>query len=158
VASDSAVSQLGVSALPSSSHARSWWWTRSSVQREPVASGAATKKKPFSAFFLSFPHPPPHNPAQNLNEIDVQLAKFKASSNLELWMEPGRYIIAEAGILLARVTQLKEKEGVTYVGIDSGFNSLIRPMLYGSYHVDEKKKKKKPASPFFALFCFLKSN
>jgi diaminopimelate decarboxylase/aspartate kinase len=51
-----------------------------------------------------------------------------------LWMEPGRYLVAEAGVLLARVTQTKEKGEARYVGLDTGMNSLIRPALYGAYH------------------------
>jgi diaminopimelate decarboxylase/aspartate kinase len=53
---------------------------------------------------------------------------------LELWLEPGRYLVAQAGVLLARVVQIKRKGDVTYVGVDAGMNSLIRPALYGSYH------------------------
>ena len=52
----------------------------------------------------------------------------------ELWLEPGRYLVAEAGVLLAKVTQLKSKEEVNYIGLETGMNSLIRPMLYGAYH------------------------
>ncbi len=54
--------------------------------------------------------------------------------HLDLWMEPGRFLVARAGVLLARVTQVKEKGAVTYVGIETGMNSLIRPALYGAYH------------------------
>jgi diaminopimelate decarboxylase/aspartate kinase len=54
--------------------------------------------------------------------------------HLALWMEPGRYLVAEAGVLLARVTQTKEKGSVRYVGLDTGMNSLLRPALYGAYH------------------------
>lgn len=49
-------------------------------------------------------------------------------------MEPGRFLVAEAGVLLARVTQTKSKGPVHYVGLGTGMNSLIRPALYGSYH------------------------
>jgi diaminopimelate decarboxylase/aspartate kinase len=52
----------------------------------------------------------------------------------ELWLEPGRYVVAEAGVLLANVTQTKGKGDVRYVGIATGMNSLIRPALYGAYH------------------------
>ena len=45
---------------------------------------------------------------------------------VELWMEPGRFLVATAGVLLAAVTQTKEKGGVRYVGVDAGFNSLLR--------------------------------
>jgi diaminopimelate decarboxylase/aspartate kinase len=53
---------------------------------------------------------------------------------LEFWMEPGRYVVARAGVLVAVVTQLKEKGGEHYVGIATGMNSLIRPALYGAHH------------------------
>jgi diaminopimelate decarboxylase/aspartate kinase len=51
-----------------------------------------------------------------------------------LWMEPGRYAVAEAGALLARVTQTKTKGTVRYVGLDTGMNSLLRTALYGAHH------------------------
>lgn len=51
-----------------------------------------------------------------------------------LWMEPGRYLVADAGVLLARVTQIKRKPGFTYVGIETGMNSLLRPALYEAWH------------------------
>ncbi|MDX1569895.1 MAG: bifunctional aspartate kinase/diaminopimelate decarboxylase [Xanthomonadales bacterium] len=53
---------------------------------------------------------------------------------VEIWIEPGRYLVAESGVLLLRVTQLKGKGDVRYVGVASGMNSLIRPALYGAYH------------------------
>jgi diaminopimelate decarboxylase/aspartate kinase len=49
-------------------------------------------------------------------------------------MEPGRYLVAEAGVLLAAVTQVKRKDDYVYVGIDTGMNSLIRPALYEAWH------------------------
>lgn len=52
----------------------------------------------------------------------------------EVWMEPGRYLVAEAGILLTRVNTLKSTPLKRYAGVDAGFNTLIRPTLYGSYH------------------------
>ncbi len=51
-----------------------------------------------------------------------------------LWIEPGRYLVAEAGVLLAAVTQVKRKHDYVYVGIDTGMNSLIRPALYEAWH------------------------
>ena len=53
---------------------------------------------------------------------------------LRFWMEPGRYLVARAGVLVSRVTQLKGKGDVRYVGIGTGMNSLIRPALYGAHH------------------------
>lgn len=50
-----------------------------------------------------------------------------------LWFEPGRYIVANAGILLARVVTLKENEGKHFAVVDAAMNDLIRPSLYGAW-------------------------
>jgi len=80
----------------------------------------------------------PERPGQlalDLQALDAALAQVKqANPGVELWLEPGRYIVAEAGVLLARVTQLKGKGEVRYVGVATGMNSLIRPALYGAHH------------------------
>ena len=49
-------------------------------------------------------------------------------------LEPGRYVVAEAGSLLVSVTDIKKTGKHTFVGVNSGFNHLVRPALYGSYH------------------------
>jgi bifunctional diaminopimelate decarboxylase / aspartate kinase len=80
----------------------------------------------------------PERPGQlrlDLQELDAALAQVRQGNpGVELWIEPGRYIVAEAGVLLARVTQLKGKGEVRYVGVATGMNSLIRPALYGAHH------------------------
>ncbi len=77
----------------------------------------------------------PSRPPLNLAELDAALAIVRATyPGLELWLEPGRYLVAAAGVLLARVTQLKGKGAMQYLGVATGMNSLIRPALYGSYH------------------------
>jgi len=71
----------------------------------------------------------------DLAAVDDSLAAFKAEHpGLNLWLEPGRFMVAHAGVLLAQVTQIKKKGEITYVGIDAGMNSLIRPALYGAHH------------------------
>jgi bifunctional diaminopimelate decarboxylase / aspartate kinase len=71
----------------------------------------------------------------DLGELGRVLAEVKtAYPQFELWAEPGRYLVADAGVLLCRVTQLKRKGEVRYVGVDCGMNSLIRPALYEAYH------------------------
>ncbi len=51
----------------------------------------------------------------------------------DLVMEPGRYIVGDAGILLCRVDAIKEAEK-KFIGTDAGMNTLLRPALYGAYH------------------------
>ncbi len=71
----------------------------------------------------------------DLAGFDAALAKFRvAHPGIELWLEPGRFLVAEAGVLLARVTQTKGKGPRRFVGIATGMNSLIRPALYGAWH------------------------
>jgi diaminopimelate decarboxylase/aspartate kinase len=71
----------------------------------------------------------------DLAKLDAALAKVKAAlPGVDLWIEPGRYFVANAGVLLARVTQTKVKSGIRYVGVATGMNSLIRPALYGAHH------------------------
>jgi len=53
---------------------------------------------------------------------------------LQLWFEPGKFLVSESGILLVNANLVKETPAVTFVGVDSGLNHLIRPMMYNSYH------------------------
>lgn len=71
----------------------------------------------------------------DLRSVNESLLRFKeAHPRFELWIEPGRYCVATAGVLLAKVTQLKSKGTHHYVGIDAGMNTLVRPALYGAFH------------------------
>jgi diaminopimelate decarboxylase/aspartate kinase len=67
--------------------------------------------------------------------LDAALAAFHADfPDYTLWLEPGRYVIAEAGVLLAQVTQVKYAHGQRFIGVATGMNSLIRPALYDARH------------------------
>jgi len=76
------------------------------------------------------------------NVYDLGLKLSKAFSNfceqygrkLELWIEPGKYIVSEAGTLLVKTTVVKSTPSITFVGVNSGLNHLIRPMMYEAYH------------------------
>lgn len=84
--------------------------------------------------------------AFDLAKFDELLSAFQdRHPQFQLWIEPGRFLVAQAGVLISKVTQLKGKGDFQYVGIGTGMNSLIRPALYGAYHeivnlsrVDEK--------------------
>jgi diaminopimelate decarboxylase len=54
--------------------------------------------------------------------------------NVEFQIEPGRYVVAECGVLLGTVHAVKQNHRTTYIGTDLGFNVLARPILYDSYH------------------------
>lgn len=77
----------------------------------------------------------PGDPAFDLRRLDETLAEIKETyPQYKLWLEPGRFLVSRAGVLLTRVTQTKGKGEMRYIGVGVGMNSLIRPALYGSYH------------------------
>ncbi len=53
---------------------------------------------------------------------------------LELWFEPGKFLVSESGYLLVRVNVVKQTTATVFAGVDSGQNHLIRPMFYDAYH------------------------
>ena len=94
---------------------------------------------------IGIPYRPEERPV-DLAELGRQASSLMAElvraygRPLELRLEPGRFLVAEAGTLYATVTSVKRNpdssdgKGRTYVGCDSGFNHLIRPCLYDAYH------------------------
>ena len=64
----------------------------------------------------------------------LQKTDDKFGHQLEYWFEPGRFLVAESGVLLVRSNTIKEANGHVFAGTDSGMNQLIRPALYQAYH------------------------
>ena len=65
--------------------------------------------------------------------------RFKAfcaeyGRELELWFEPGKFLVSESGYLLVTVNVIKQTTATVFAGVDSGQNHLIRPMFYDAYH------------------------
>ncbi len=69
-------------------------------------------------------------------EITKRMNDFckKYGRELTMVLEPGRFLVAQSGVLITTVTEIKKNPKRTFVGVDSGFNHLIRPAMYGSYH------------------------
>lgn len=88
---------------------------------------------------LGIPYEPTDEPLRIEEMADCVTATFKEKTSEhglgepELWMEPGRYIVGEAGVLLTQVTGVKNT-GKTFVGVDTGMHHMIRPMLLGAHH------------------------
>jgi diaminopimelate decarboxylase len=76
----------------------------------------------------------------NIYDLGLKLGKaFKEfyhsyGKQLELWIEPGKYLVSESGYLLVNANVVKATPSVTFVGVNSGLNHLIRPMMYDAYH------------------------
>ncbi len=68
-------------------------------------------------------------------ELDSLVQNWVAAHRpIKIRTEPGRYVVAECGALLGTVTAVKENYNTFFVGTDIGFNSLVRPVMYDSYH------------------------
>ena len=76
----------------------------------------------------------------NIEELGEKLSKRFHSfcktygKELELAFEPGKFLVSEAGYFLTKVNAIKQTTSTVFAQVDSGFNHLIRPMLYGSHH------------------------
>ena len=58
----------------------------------------------------------------------------KYNRHLQVWFEPGKFLVSEAGYFITKVNVLKQSGDITFAGVDSGLNHFIRPMFYGAYH------------------------
>ena len=76
----------------------------------------------------------------DIEELGVKLsAAFKSfcadyGRELEMWFEPGKFLVSESGVFLTKTNVVKTTPATVFVGVDSGMNHLIRPMMYDSYH------------------------
>ncbi len=69
-------------------------------------------------------------------EISAEFQKFckKYGRELELWFEPGKFLVSEAGTFLVKTNVVKNDPKIKFIGVNSGLNHLIRPMMYDAYH------------------------
>lgn len=67
-------------------------------------------------------------------ELTAMAGSFLRARDLTAILEPGRYLVAQSGVLLARTTSRRISGGVQWVGVDTGFNHLVRPSKYSAYH------------------------
>lgn len=58
----------------------------------------------------------------------------KYNRHLQVWFEPGKFLVSEAGYFITKVNVLKQSGEIAFAGVDSGLNHFIRPMFYGAYH------------------------
>ncbi len=72
-------------------------------------------------------------------KVEKAVANFKKETgkDFELWFEPGKYLVSKSGHFLVKSNVIKQTTATVFVGVNSGFNHLIRPMFYDSYHIIE---------------------
>ncbi len=97
----------------------------------------------------------------NIEELGRKLSKrflaFEKEYGRELTLafEPGKFLVSEAGFFLAKVNVVKQTTSTVFAGIDSGFNHLIRPMLYGSQHHIENISNLKGKERFYTVVGYI---
>jgi diaminopimelate decarboxylase len=67
-------------------------------------------------------------------EIELLSAEIKKITDKKIWVEPGRSIVAESGVLLTKVIALKSQYDKNFIIVDAGMNDFMRPCLYGAQH------------------------
>ncbi|WP_158973714.1 diaminopimelate decarboxylase [Cellulophaga sp. L1A9] len=97
----------------------------------------------------------------NVEELGSKLTeKFNEfckeyGKELTLAFEPGKFLVSEAGYFLAKVNVVKQTTSTVFASIDSGFNHLIRPMLYGSYHQIENISNPEGRERYYSVVGYI---
>jgi diaminopimelate decarboxylase len=85
----------------------------------------------------------PYMPGEEGTDMDLLGKKVKeefeqyekaTGRHLQVWFEPGKFLVSEAGYFITKVNVLKQSGDIIFTGVDSGLNHFIRPMFYGAYH------------------------
>lgn len=90
-----------------------------------------------SGFKVPYKEDDPETDVVALGEKLTEAVKnFEAEYNrpLEIWFEPGKYLVSECGYFIVKANVIKQTTATVFVGVDSGFNHLVRPMFYDAYH------------------------
>jgi diaminopimelate decarboxylase len=91
------------------------------------------------------------HPEEKMQQYAAALKKsINGLDNIQLLLEPGRFLVAQAGALLARVLYIKKNGKKNFVILDAGMNDLIRPSLYQAHHEIIPVAPRKPARKFTA--------
>ncbi|MFB9053031.1 diaminopimelate decarboxylase [Formosa undariae] len=97
----------------------------------------------------------------NIEEFGTKLSKRfnefckEYGKELTLGFEPGKFLVSESGVFLAKVNSVKQTTSTVFAQIDSGFNHLIRPMLYGSQHVITNISNPKGRERFYSVVGYI---
>ena len=97
----------------------------------------------------------------NIEELGEKLSKRfnnfckTYGKDLELAFEPGKFLVSEAGYFLTKVNAIKQTTSTVFAQVDSGFNHLIRPMLYGSHHEITNISNPKGKERFYTVVGYI---
>ncbi|AZI67096.1 diaminopimelate decarboxylase [Kaistella daneshvariae] len=86
-------------------------------------------------------------------KVEKALADYhkETGRKFQLWFEPGKYLVSTSGHFVVKSNVIKQTTATVFVGINSGFNHLIRPMFYDSYHIIENLSNPKGAERIYTV-------
>lgn len=86
-------------------------------------------------------------------KVEKAISEFtkETGKKFELWFEPGKFLVGKSGYLLVKANVIKQTTATVFVGVNSGFNHLIRPMFYDSYHTIENLSNPKGAERIYTV-------
>jgi len=90
-----------------------------------------------SGFKVAYKEGDPETDVATLGKkLTAAVKEFETEYNrtLEVWFEPGKYLVSDAGSFVVKANIIKQTTATVFVGVNSGFNHLIRPMFYDAYH------------------------
>tara|TARA_B100001029_G_C15062003_1_gene459339 strand:+ start:1872 stop:3065 length:1194 start_codon:yes stop_codon:yes gene_type:complete len=90
-------------------------------------------------------------------KLSARFTEFCAnySSELQLIFEPGKFLVSQAGHFITQVNVVKQTTSTVFAQVDSGFNHLIRPMLYGSHHHIENLSNPNGKERFYSVVGYI---
>ena len=102
----------------------------------------------------------PYQPGDAETDVDLlgekvagafKLFEKETGKKIQVWFEPGKYLVSQAGYFIVKANVIKQTPATVFVGVNSGFNHLIRPMMYEAYHHIENISSTKGAQRIYTV-------
>ena len=103
----------------------------------------------------------PGDSETNIEELGVKLTErfnlfcHEYGKELKLIFEPGKFLVSQAGKFLCRVNSIKQTTSTVFAQVDTGFNHLIRPMMYGSNHHIENISNRGDIERYYSVVGYI---
>jgi len=97
-------------------------------------------------------------PLEDLGRLlQASIARFEErfGKKVQVWFEPGKFIVSDAGKLICTVTTVKKTPTSVFLGVDTGLNHLIRPMMYDAYHSIENMSQEGPSDHIYSIVGYI---
>jgi diaminopimelate decarboxylase len=111
-----------------------------------------------SGFKVAYSESDVVTPVEELGrQLSLAIHEFIKTRNqpIQVWFEPGKFLVSESGTLLCTINTLKRTPSSVFLGVDTGLNHLIRPMMYDAYHEIENISRTGPADHVYNVVGYI---